>query len=809
MGEVYEAEDTELGERVAVKVVRPDIAENDEVMKRFRREVQLARRVTHPSVCRIYDLSRHPEGQGVVTLLSMELLQGRTLAQYLARKGPLSTAEAAPIVRQVLDGMTVAHSRGIVHGDLKSSNIFLVDEPPGPRAVVTDFGLARLASEAGAQRHPHLRPLMGSLASLAPEVLQGQEPTPRSDLYALGVLLFEMVTARLPFEGKGATELAACRLVEAPPSPRRWAPDLDSRWEEAILRCLAIEPEDRWADAPRLLAALGLDESGPAPATLGRAPRTRRPAWRGWLGGIAIAALVSLAAMGWHRSASDPPPTGERGGGGALASELPPPTVPRGASARSDAEQLFWEGMRLHTEFKEAAAVELFERAVELDPEFGMAWARLATAYSNLGRPGAREMAARALELTDQLSPSQRHYVRGIYHFERWHELRQSGESFRKAADLDSSNWAARHNLAGVLARLERFEEALEILRALVDDGADGMLAQGSLAIYLAQTGRNEESEQVLASSVADDPYNPAPWIQRGLLRLGRGWTEGAREDLEQAVSLHPGQADAELGLCLVDLVRDDPRAALARSRLMTGSAEPAAIFAAGSCRQLALVLAGRTREALDELGRSWSSIPEESKPVSALWWASLHMSRGEAELARERAALARSLAPGSWVVDYALYVEGRAALLSGDVDHARRCWRDIENRRDLAPQIARIGDLLAVDLLLLDGQVDRAVERIESIVAELPETPLATASPPSAQALVWETEARVALASGRPERAAELWHRIVDTRSGHLSFPGLYRQCLDHLVGYYREQEDAAALADLEGRLAALEARS
>jgi tetratricopeptide (TPR) repeat protein len=251
MGEVYEAEDLELRRKIALKTIRPEIAADERVIARFKQEIQLSLNVTHPNVCRIYDTGRHKpaaapsEPRGQVIYLTMELLPGKTLAERLRQTGRMTTGEALPILSQIIDGMDAAHRAGIVHGDLKSSNVMLVPSDTGSvRAVVTDFGLARLASspaEAGPTGGT------GTPAYMAPEQVERGSITKGSDIYSFGVVMFEMVTGALPFLGDTPTLVAKKRLVEDAPPPRSFVPDLDRRWERAILRCLERDPANRFA----------------------------------------------------------------------------------------------------------------------------------------------------------------------------------------------------------------------------------------------------------------------------------------------------------------------------------------------------------------------------------------------------------------------------------------------------------------------------------------------------------------------------------------------------------------------------------
>ena len=154
MGELYEAEDLTLGERVALKTIRSEIAVHERANQRFRREVQLARKVTHPNICRIFDLFEHrpPEGTaGAVSFVTMELLQGETLSQRLRRLGPFNVDEARPVIEQMAAALSAAHAAGVIHRDFKTNNVMLLDAGPSrpPRVVVTDFGLAHLLGDTG------------------------------------------------------------------------------------------------------------------------------------------------------------------------------------------------------------------------------------------------------------------------------------------------------------------------------------------------------------------------------------------------------------------------------------------------------------------------------------------------------------------------------------------------------------------------------------------------------------------------------------------------------------------------------------
>ena len=319
MGEVYEVEDQELRERVAMKTVRPEVARDTVAIERFRREIQLARKVTHPNVCRIFDVSYHrdaaaPEG---FIFLTMELLTGETLAQRLKRSGPMSTEAALPIARQIAQALDAAHQAGVVHRDLKPGNVMLAESRSGVRAVVTDFGLARLEAGgdgAGGLTLTAAAAVVGTPAYLAPEQVEGSEITAATDVYAFGIVLYEMLTGTVPFVADNALSTAVKRLREAPVPPRVHVPGLDAGWEAAILRCLERKPANRFSSAPEAIQAItdsSYTERLPRPAPLPPPAEPAHPAAparrpeevkRRRLQIAGLAALILLAlVLGYYR----------------------------------------------------------------------------------------------------------------------------------------------------------------------------------------------------------------------------------------------------------------------------------------------------------------------------------------------------------------------------------------------------------------------------------------------------------------------------------------------------------------------------
>lgn len=252
MGEVYEARDDVLNEHVALKLLRPELLEKPSAQARFVEEIRLARKITHPNVCRVFDVNI----DGDRLFFTMQLHEGSTLAGWLRDRGPAHPDELRPIVTQVLTGVAAAHDANVIHADLKPSNLLLTGTG-GDRIVVSDFGLAvHCCAELAC--HCDMAHLLGTPAYMAPEQVGGGCAQEQTDVYAFGVVLFQMVTGALPFQGANAYEVARARLERAAPEPRSLCPDLDPIWAEVITACLARSPDDRPADMRAVARALGL-----------------------------------------------------------------------------------------------------------------------------------------------------------------------------------------------------------------------------------------------------------------------------------------------------------------------------------------------------------------------------------------------------------------------------------------------------------------------------------------------------------------------------------------------------------------------
>jgi serine/threonine-protein kinase len=244
MGNVYKARDLELDEIVALKVLRPELVGAPGSLERFRREVKLARRVTHANVARVFDLGE----QGGDKIITMEWIDGEALSALLEREAPLPVSRAVELIGAIAAGVGAAHAAGVVHRDLKPDNVLLAKDG---RVLVTDFGIARAVATAVT-----VGSFVGTPAYMAPEQVEGTDAGERADVYALGVMLFEMLTGQLPWRGDSVIAIAAARILRPPPDPREIAPDIATPLAEATLRCMARRPEDRFGSMADVAATL-------------------------------------------------------------------------------------------------------------------------------------------------------------------------------------------------------------------------------------------------------------------------------------------------------------------------------------------------------------------------------------------------------------------------------------------------------------------------------------------------------------------------------------------------------------------------
>jgi len=491
MGEVYEALDRMLHEHIALKTLRSDLSNNEISLWRFRREIQLARKVTHPNVCRVFEVGAHEledAGRPPLQFFTMELLKGETLAARIRRLKRLPKQQAIPIAIQMAEGLQAAHAVNVIHMDFKSGNVMLIEGRESVRAVITDFGLATAVAvlsptaDTVTMQQPTGR-VAGTVAYMSPEQLTGRAITQASDIYSFGIVLYEMATGQLPFDVQNVVNSAVQRASGEIVTARLLVPDLDLRWDAAISRCLQKDPRDRFPSAGDIadwLRGGGL-----------RMPRllwTRRDWIRASAAGGAAVAVGGTAWMLAHRPYQPKP------------------------------ESLNWyeKGVAaLHSMTFEAARKAL-EQAVAADPKFALAHATLARAYEELDYSDlAKDSMLRALTLAEstRLSSTDQKRLRAFEYL--------VSREYDRAAPL--------------FAELEKEADEMEKPAAALETG------------WVAQ--QREDTEAAAAAyerALKPDPRYAAAKLRLGYIQGRRRQVDAALQTFTEAETLYSASSDYE-----------------------------------------------------------------------------------------------------------------------------------------------------------------------------------------------------------------------------------------------------------------------
>ncbi len=481
MGEVYEAEDPEMDEHVAVKTIRPEIAADEASVARFRKEIQLGRKVSHPNVCNIYSIGKH----GSLYFFTMELLTGETLSARIKKRGRMELSEALPLLSQMADALAAAHDAGIIHRDFKPANVMLLDGDTRRKAVVTDFGLARLVERSESESRTGSTHFAGTPAYMAPEQLEDAPLTPATDIYALGLVAYEMVTARRPFEGTSDISAAIQRLTGKPMPPVDWVPELDARWNRAILRCLEREPKDRWESACDFVQAL----SGAAVTVTIEKPARRKAhakVWWRWASAAIVALAVAMAVWILREPQRIKPEAKE--------------WLDRGTAAVRDG--VYWK------------ATTMLDKALQIDSDLPIAYARRAEAWNEMDAPD---------RAADDMAKANAHIAR-----------------------VHGTDLLYVHAINSIVAR--EFGDAVKQYQDILERLPSDQKHFGHVDLGRAYE-KNAESPKALAEykkATEQWPNWPGSWLRRGVLERNLSMLNQARSDLNKALELFREEGDSE-----------------------------------------------------------------------------------------------------------------------------------------------------------------------------------------------------------------------------------------------------------------------
>jgi tetratricopeptide (TPR) repeat protein len=498
MGEVYEALDLELDRRVALKTIRADIAAHSELLSQFKNEVKLAQKISGRHVCRIHEFFVAPrDGQHAKTaFLTMEFLEGTTLADKLKLNGPLPWTEARSIALDICAGLQVIHEAGLIHRDLKPRNIMLTRRNGVDCAVVMDFGLARAFSSPVTQSTTAISGaggIAGTPDYMAPEQFACEQLTPATDIYALGIVLYEMVTGVDPFAASSPIGAAVSRGKQLPP-PRSSQRNLPPHLDRVIAQCLQYKPQDRFPSAAALAKALN---PGIAAALYVRKDRPRV---------FMLGCIAALFTLGWALF------LGWR----------------TWQYYRPSYETLHWydAGLRALHEGNDLKAIRSFDAARTEDPHFAMVHARLAEAWEDLDFDAYahREM-LQAADNEMRLRPLDRMYVGAI----------------RSTITRD-------------------FNSAILSYKAIADrvspsDKASKSSGYADVGKAYERAGQPDQALIYYARASQLDKDNPAPYLYTGILRARQHQANEANQAFKRAEDIFTTEENQE-GLAILDYER-------------------------------------------------------------------------------------------------------------------------------------------------------------------------------------------------------------------------------------------------------------
>jgi serine/threonine protein kinase/Flp pilus assembly protein TadD len=562
MGRVYLAEDTRLGRKVALKLLPAAFTQDQERVRRFKQEARAASSLNHPNILTIHEIGEASTAEGGAHYIVSEFVEGETLRAML-RGGRLDVGKATAIMEQVAGALSVAHEAGIVHRDIKPENVMV---RPDGLVKVLDFGLAKLTEAptppAGSEASTNLSTapgiVMGTVSYMSPEQARGQKVDFRADIFSLGIVLYEMLAGRRPFEGATVSDVIAALLTAEPPPLGQYRAEATAELEQVVGKCLAKPREARYQTAAELIVELKtLPQGGQTiGATTHRVEvaKPRSASWR-WLS-IAATALLLVIGLVWFVSWRRP--TAAQPDKIKLTSQ----EQMRQANARSinpEAYDAYLSGRFYANRQKKAdneTAIMMLERAVALDPNFAAAHAELAQAYVwrfFLFTPGEKQWEEKAfVEVEKALALDKdsaiAHQALGrllwtsAYHFPHEKAIKE----YRLALTLDPSLGEARNQLAVVYNHIGAFDQALQELQKAVTVNPTNNLAQFRIGQTLLFQGKYEQALTTLRKIPREvNPPLVGSALAMALLLLGR--KDEAADTVDEFLKDYPRDTDVGL----------------------------------------------------------------------------------------------------------------------------------------------------------------------------------------------------------------------------------------------------------------------
>jgi tetratricopeptide (TPR) repeat protein len=662
MGEVYEAFDERLRIRLALKTLRSELTADPEAIGRFKREIVVARNVSHPSICRIFDLVDHQGVSGPVPILSMELLEGESLAERLERSRPLPATEALAFAGQIAAGLDCLHQQGIIHRDLKPSNIMLARRQQGAeQAVLTDFGLAKACNPDCELFETKLNLAAGAPYFMAPELLKEGQPDRASDIYSFGLVIDEMITRSRAYSAQSLQALYFAKLWEEPEPPSRRADGLPPNWQAVVLKCLDRVPGRRYASASAAVAGLQI-----SPALAWALPKPTR---RRMITVPAVAGVMALGALALRRTMASLEVFQIENRTGSAELDVLSKGVTLELIRRLQASGAARIVPRYATRTKGATPAAEFS----LDGYFAVqggagklivqivdnrsvtpVWRGSfdlpgAPAEARIGEPHLDEMTAAALRTVDRYASSGEATVAGGGWWSWWDSWRTGQIQAIKAPT--SSPAALDHYLRGYALLQEVNADSVdgaeqELLKAVEIDPrfALAFSALAQARVYRSNysvgygAGFVAEARQFAERAVREDPQLPEAHAVLGIVNQRQWDWESADHQYLEALRLKPSFALARRWRA--GLVLQFARFEEALGEMERAAEEDPFDRGAVSGRGLALMLAGRYREAISYMEKA---VAGKEHPGARHNLGQTYARLGSLSVAGERAALFRS----------------------------------------------------------------------------------------------------------------------------------------------------------------------
>jgi serine/threonine protein kinase/tetratricopeptide (TPR) repeat protein len=618
MGVVYRAEDTRLGRDVALKFLPSEWAKNADARARFLREARAAAALNHPNICTVYEIDE-AEGQ---TFIAMECIEGRTL-RAKAESASVTLDEALAITTQIAEALAEAHAKGIVHRDIKPANVVVT---PRGRVKIMDFGLARLS---GATQLTVTGTTVGTIAYMSPEQARGERVDHRTDIWSLGVILYEIIARRRPFRGNYDQAVIYSILNEEPEPLSAARPDVPRELEKMVCSMLAKDPASRYPDARKVLTVLrtlreahrtatasrqaGAREAKPSIAVLpflDMSPqRDQEYFCEGMseelinvlthLGGLKVSARTSsfqfkgpghdVRKIGHDLGVETVLEGSVRKAGSrlritaqlvsvtdgchlwserfdrdmedvfaiqdeislAIVEELKPELLGNEKAgfvgrptASPEAYNLYLRGRwfwNTRTEDGIRRAIEHFERAIEVAPDYALAYAGMADAYNDLmnyslsppedAHPKAKEAALKALALDDELAEA--HAALGSIVSEQEWDWAGAEAEFKRAIELNPNYAAAYHGLGGLMSYEGRFDEALEAMNRAIELEPLSLIINRNMVYELELAGRYDEALEAAKRAADLDPDYDFLHLFTGIIYVDKSMFDEAFAELE------------------------------------------------------------------------------------------------------------------------------------------------------------------------------------------------------------------------------------------------------------------------------------